>query len=143
MSWWGSHVAKGASHVLGHWGNIRRTVIGGYLEIGGAILTAAAGWTGVGGVVGMGLMAAGAAYMTGDAAREAQKEAKQADKAAEQAEAEAKKGALADVAEAGATEDTAGDEAYKRKQKALAGATAGRGGTMNISSNLGGSSSLG
>lgn len=74
----------------------------------------------------------------GYSAYEGKKQRKEARKAAAEAEAAANAGQAVEVPEAEATPDTAGNEAYKRRQAALAaGYGQGRGGT-NITSNLGG-----
>lgn len=79
----------------------------------------------------------------GYSAYEGKKQRKEARKAAEAAEAAANAGQTVETPEAAATEDTAGNEAYKRRQAALAaGYRQGRGGT-SITSNLGGGGTLG
>lgn len=110
--------------------------------VGGAIIGGAlTGGLGAGILAGAALGAsAGGTYAAADAQRQ---QAKAAKAAAKEAEALAGSGHNVDSAEAAATVDTAGNEAYKRKQKMLAaGLAAGRSGTQ-ITSNLGGNSRLG
>lgn len=102
------------------------------------VLAAGAKGAAVGGAIGG---TVGSAYAVPEAQNQAQK---QADRAAAEAEAAANAGKDMNTGpESMATEDTAGNEAWRRRQAALAaGYGTGRGGT-NITSNLGGGGGLG
>lgn len=132
MSWW----KKATGH---SWTRVRNTVSGAVVgAVSGAIVGGVAGgpWGAVAGAVVGGVVGGVQGAQTDDNERKAKDEA-------QRAEAAAKRGTIAETEEATTTADTAGDNAYKRKQQAQAAAYAnGRGGT-NITSSLGGGGSLG
>lgn len=138
MSW----LSKAVKKITGkRWSEIRGTVmqIGGV--VAGAIVGAVTGGAGAA-IAGAALGGtAGTSYSTVDNQRQ---QAKAMDSAAEEAERQANMGKNADTGqESVATVDSAGNEAWRRRQAALAaGYGTGRAGT-NITSSLGGGGGLG